>query len=61
MYKNENFYLSSTPVKLVVSLFITPIIREINQQASGYVSAKKRVRLHDHGWQTGEVDYDPDV
>ena len=53
-------------------MFITPIIGELNQQASGYVPTKKRiktrfyrfqlpgsdadkrVRLRDHGWQTGE-------
>ena len=77
---NEKYYFSSTPVKPVVSVFITPIIREINQQASSYVSTKKRiktrfyrfqlpgsdtdkrVRLHDHGWQTGEeVEYDPNA
>ena len=76
---NENYDFRSTPVKPVVSVFITPIIRELNQQASGYVSTKKRiktrfyrfqlpesdtdkrVRLHDHGWQTGEVEYDPNA
>ena len=74
---HENQCLSSTPVKPVVSVFITLIIFESNQQESGYVSTKKRiktrscrwqlpgsdadkrVRLHDHGRQTGEEgEYD---
>ena len=37
-------YAFSALVKPVVSVFITPIICKLNQQASGYVSTKKRIK-----------------
>ena len=58
---NDNYYFSSTPVKPVVSVFITPIRREFNQQASGYVSTKGRIKTRFYRSQLPGSDADERV